>query len=77
MVRSNIMAKKINTSMNLDEDLLKWVDSQITKKRFAHRTHAVEYALQKLKMSIHSIVTRQRQYTLKTKSLERMPSRIH
>ena len=45
----NIMAKKINTSMNLDEDLLKWVDSQITKKRFAHRTHAVEYALQKLK----------------------------
>jgi transposase len=44
-----IAAKKINTSMNLDEDLLKWVDSQITKKRFAHRTHAVEYALQKLK----------------------------
>jgi Arc/MetJ-type ribon-helix-helix transcriptional regulator len=41
--------KKINTSMNLDEDLLKWVDSQIAKKRFAHRTHAVEYALQKLK----------------------------
>ena len=49
MVHSNIMTKKINTSMNLDEDLLKWVDSQITKKRFAHRTHAVEYALQKLK----------------------------
>jgi metal-responsive CopG/Arc/MetJ family transcriptional regulator len=49
VVHSNIMAKKINTSMNLDEDLLKWVDSQITKKRFAHRTHAVEYALQKLK----------------------------
>jgi Arc/MetJ-type ribon-helix-helix transcriptional regulator len=41
--------KKINTSMNLDEELLKWVDSQIAKKRFAHRTHAVEYALQKLK----------------------------
>jgi len=45
------MAKKINTSMNLDEDLLKWVDSQITKKRFAHRIHAVEYALQNLLFS--------------------------
>jgi Arc/MetJ-type ribon-helix-helix transcriptional regulator len=49
MVCYNIMVKKINTSMNLDEDLLKWVDSQIAKKRFAHRTHAVEYALKKLK----------------------------
>jgi Arc/MetJ-type ribon-helix-helix transcriptional regulator len=35
--------------MNLGEDLLKWVDPQIAKKRFTHRTHAVEYALQKLK----------------------------
>jgi Arc/MetJ-type ribon-helix-helix transcriptional regulator len=49
MVHSNTMTKKINTSMNLDEELLKWVDSQIAKKRFAHRTHAVEYALQNLK----------------------------
>jgi Arc/MetJ-type ribon-helix-helix transcriptional regulator len=50
MVRNNIMVvKKLNTSMNLDEDLLKWVDTQIAKKRFAHRTHAVEFALQKLK----------------------------
>jgi Arc/MetJ-type ribon-helix-helix transcriptional regulator len=49
MVHHNIMGKKVNTSMNLDEDLLKWVDTQIAKKRFAHRTHAVEYALQRLK----------------------------
>jgi Arc/MetJ-type ribon-helix-helix transcriptional regulator len=47
MVQYN--GKKINTSMNLDEDLLKWIDTQIAKKRFAHRTHAVEYVLQKLK----------------------------
>jgi Arc/MetJ-type ribon-helix-helix transcriptional regulator len=46
---NNMVGKKINTSMNLDEDLLKWVDTQIAKKRFAHRTHAVEYALYKLK----------------------------
>ncbi len=31
------------------QDLLKWVDTQIVKKRFAYRTHAVEFALQKLK----------------------------
>jgi Arc/MetJ-type ribon-helix-helix transcriptional regulator len=49
MVHYNIMLKKVNTSMNLDEDLLKWVDTQVAKKRFAHRTHAVEFALQKLK----------------------------
>ena len=50
MVHNNIMVvKKLNTSMNLDEDLLKWVDTQVAKKRFAHRTHAVEFALQKLK----------------------------
>jgi hypothetical protein len=35
--------------MNLGEDLLKWVDPRIAKKRFEHRIHAVEYALQKLK----------------------------
>jgi Arc/MetJ-type ribon-helix-helix transcriptional regulator len=43
------MGKKIKTSMNLDEDLLKWVDTQIKIKRFANRTHAVEYALQQLR----------------------------
>ena len=47
--------RKVNTSMNLDEDLLKWVDSQIAKKRFAHRTHVVEYALQKLKQETFEI----------------------
>jgi Arc/MetJ-type ribon-helix-helix transcriptional regulator len=39
---------KIKTSIALDEDLLKWVDTQIEKRRFANRTHAVEYALQQL-----------------------------
>jgi Arc/MetJ-type ribon-helix-helix transcriptional regulator len=43
------MGKKLKTSMALDSDLLKWIDHQIETKRFANRTHAVEYALQKLK----------------------------
>lgn len=43
------MAKKVKTSVALDPDLLKWVDSEVGKRRFANRTHAIEYALQKLK----------------------------
>jgi Arc/MetJ-type ribon-helix-helix transcriptional regulator len=39
---------KVKTSIALDVDLLKWVDLQIEKKRFANRTHAIEYALQQL-----------------------------
>ncbi len=40
---------KVKTSIALDDDLLKWVDSQIEIRRFANRTHAIEYALQQLK----------------------------
>jgi len=43
------MGKKIKTSVAVDEDLLKWVDEMVKTKRFASRTHAIEYALQKLK----------------------------
>jgi Arc/MetJ-type ribon-helix-helix transcriptional regulator len=43
------MDRKIKTSIALDENLLTWVDEMIGRKRFASRTHAVEYALQRLK----------------------------
>lgn len=39
----------MKTSMDLDPDLLAWIDGMIKKKRFANRTHAVEYALQRLR----------------------------
>jgi Arc/MetJ-type ribon-helix-helix transcriptional regulator len=48
------MGKKLKTSIALDEDLLRWIDQQIKTKRFATRTHAIEYALQKLKESSQS-----------------------
>ncbi len=44
-----VMTKKVKTSMSIDPDLLKWIDAEVEKKRFANRTHAIEYALQKLK----------------------------
>ena len=44
------MGKKIKTSIALDEDLLKWIDKEIeTSRRFASRTHAIEYAIEQLK----------------------------
>lgn len=43
------MVKKIKTSVALDEDLLAWVNEMIERKRFASRTHAIEYALQRLR----------------------------
>lgn len=43
------MARKVKTSVALDEDLLSWIDKLIRSKRFASRTHAIEYALQRLK----------------------------
>ncbi|MCJ7635419.1 ribbon-helix-helix domain-containing protein [Candidatus Bathyarchaeota archaeon] len=45
------MVRKIKTSIALDENLLSWIDSQIKTKRFANRTHAVEYALERLRKS--------------------------
>jgi len=43
------MGRKAKTSVALDEDLLAWIDEMIERKRFASRTHAIEYALQRLR----------------------------
>jgi hypothetical protein len=44
-----VIVGKVKTSIALDEDYLKWIDGQIRTKRFASRSHAMEYALEKLK----------------------------
>jgi len=40
---------KAKTSIALDEELLAWIDLNIYNKRFASRSHAVEYAVHQLK----------------------------
>jgi len=45
------MGRKVKTSIALDEDLIAWIDKMVETKRFANRTHAIEYALQKLRES--------------------------
>lgn len=36
-------------SVSIDENLLKWLDGEIKTKRFASRSHGIEYALTQLK----------------------------
>jgi len=43
------MGKKVKTSIALDGELLTWIDEMIERKRFASRTHAIEYAVQRLR----------------------------
>ena len=43
------MAKgKEKVSIAVSDDLLKWIDSMIKKRRFANRSHAFEYGIQLL-----------------------------
>jgi Arc/MetJ-type ribon-helix-helix transcriptional regulator len=44
MVRARVFA-------TIREDILQWVDQQVTCARFRNRSHAIEYALIKLKES--------------------------
>jgi len=37
---------KERITISLDKDLLLWIDAQVQSKRFAHRSHALEYLMQ-------------------------------
>ncbi len=45
------MGNKKTISISIDEDLLQWIDKQVKTKRFAHRSHAFEYAIEQLRRS--------------------------
>ena len=44
-----INANTKNTNLTIDKDLLAWIDENIKAKRFASRSHAVNYALSRTK----------------------------
>lgn len=48
---SVILLAKTKISITLDGDLIKWLDSQIKQKRFANRSHGIEFALSQLRES--------------------------
>ena len=39
---------KINTSVRMDSEIIRWIDKMIDDRTFASRTHAIEYALRQL-----------------------------
>jgi Arc/MetJ-type ribon-helix-helix transcriptional regulator len=43
------MGRKVKTSISLDQDLVDWIYEMVKLKRFGNTTHAIEYALQRLK----------------------------
>ena len=43
------MLTKKKTSVSLDDDLLAWIQSKIKTKKFSSVSHAIEYALEKLR----------------------------
>ena len=43
------MGKKTKTSIALDDELICWIEEMVKIKRFASRTHAIEYALQRMR----------------------------
>lgn len=44
------MAERFSVSVPDDEmDLIEWVDEMVDKKRFSNRSHAIRYALHKIK----------------------------
>lgn len=49
MVKENEMPPKKRVYATIREDLVEWMDQEIEKLRFASRSHAIEYALAKLK----------------------------
>jgi len=48
MMKENEMPKK-RVYATIREDLVEWMDQEVEKLRFASRSHAIEYALAKLK----------------------------
>jgi metal-responsive CopG/Arc/MetJ family transcriptional regulator len=42
------MAKK-QVTINIDEELLDWIEERIKEKQFATRSHGIEYAITRLK----------------------------
>jgi len=36
---------EIKTSVTLSEEIVKWIDEQIKTKKFASRSHAIEYCV--------------------------------
>jgi Arc/MetJ-type ribon-helix-helix transcriptional regulator len=44
--------KKVVATITIDPEIAAWIDKEIERKRFANRTHAIEYCL-------HQVMTKE------------------
>lgn len=53
---------KVKVTASMKEELVEWIDTQVGKSRFASRTHALEYAITKLKEADREIIASETAY---------------
>lgn len=41
----------MKVTATIDNELVEWLDAEVEKRRFRNRSHAIEYAIAKLKES--------------------------
>lgn len=41
----------MKVTSTVDQELIEWIDREVEKRRFRNRSHAIEYAIAKLKES--------------------------
>jgi Arc/MetJ-type ribon-helix-helix transcriptional regulator len=51
-------AEKARATITVDPKYLEWIDERIAEKRFANRSHAFEYAVQRLMEDNGAVITR-------------------
>ena len=47
---------KVKVTASMTGDLVNWMDEQVNKRRFASRSHALEYAITKLREADGSVI---------------------
>lgn len=43
---------KVKVTASMDAELVEWIDKEVSTRRFASRTHALEFAISRLKKDI-------------------------
>lgn len=42
----------MRVTITVDKELIEWIDKEVDSRRFRNRSHAIEYAIAKLKEAI-------------------------
>lgn len=51
---SYMSEKKVKVTASMDADLVEWIDTEVEGRRFASRTHALEFATARLRDEIEN-----------------------